>query len=164
MRLKGKLYVLVLVLIAIDQLSKWSAEANLPFQQPVDVVPFFSLYLTYNTGVAFSMLSWFGSYGLIALTAIVTIILIVLWQRVPRHHQLTLLGFAFVIAGAIGNLIDRVSYGHVIDFFLFHTQSWAFAVFNVADAFITIGAAAIIIDELFSSRTRRAQDETQQQN
>lgn len=161
MRLKGKLYVLLLVLIAIDQLSKWFAEANLPFQQTVDVVPFFSLYLTYNTGVAFSMLSWLGSYGLIALTAIVTIILIVVWQRVPRNHQLTLLGFAFVIAGAIGNLIDRISYGHVIDFFLFHTESWAFAVFNVADAFITIGAAAIIIDELFSSRTRRVEDTPQ---
>ena len=163
MRLKGKLYVLVLVLIAIDQISKWSAEANLPFQKTVDVGPFFSLYLTYNTGVAFSMMAWLGSYGLIALTTIVTIILIVVWQRVPRHHQLTLLGFALVIAGAIGNLIDRISYGHVIDFFLFHTQSWAFAVFNVADAFITIGAAAIIIDELFSSRTRRVQDASQHQ-
>lgn len=161
MRFKGKLYVLLLVLIAIDQVTKWMAEGNLPFQQTVDIVPFFSLYLTYNTGVAFSMLAWLGPYGLIALTAIVTIVLIVVWQRVPRHHQLTLLGFAFVIAGAIGNLIDRVSYGHVIDFFLFHTQTWAFAVFNVADAFITIGAAAIIIDELFSSRTRRAEDEPQ---
>jgi len=161
MRFKSNLYILVLILIAIDQISKWIAEANLAFQQPFNIVPLFSLYLTYNDGVAFSMLSWLGSYGLIALTTIVTIVLVVVWQRVPRHHQLTLLGFAFVIAGAIGNLIDRVSYGHVIDFFLFHTQSWAFAVFNVADAFITIGAVAIIIDELFSSRTRRPEDTPQ---
>lgn len=161
MRFKSNLYILVLILIAVDQISKWIAEANLPFQEPVNIVPLFSLYLTYNNGVAFSMLSWLGSYGLIALTTIVTIILVVVWQRVPRHHQLTLLGFAFVIAGAIGNLIDRVSYGHVIDFFLFHTQSWAFAVFNVADAFITVGAVAIIIDELFSSRTRRPEDTPQ---
>jgi len=63
--------------------------------------------------------------------------------------------FAMVISGAVGNLIDRVTQGHVIDFFLLHTENWAFAVFNVADAFITVGAIAIIIDELLSLRGQK---------
>lgn len=150
MFLKRMLYVLVIALVAIDQGTKWLAETNLPLQSPVEVVPYFSLYLTYNTGIAFSMLAWLGRWGLVGLTVIIISVMLYLWQRVPKHHQLALLGFALIIAGAGGNLIDRVYHGHVIDFFLFHTDSWAFAVFNVADSFITIGAIAIIIDEVFS--------------
>lgn len=144
------LYLFVLLLIAVDQVTKFWANNSLPFHQAVDVVPFFSLYLTYNTGVAFSMLSWLGSKGLIILTVLIILFMLYLWRRVPRHQQLASIGFSLVIAGAIGNLIDRVTQGHVIDFFLFHTQTWAFAVFNVADSFITIGAIAIIAEEILA--------------
>ena len=148
------LYLFVLALIGIDQLSKWLAESNLPFHQSVEINPFFSLYLTYNTGVAFSLLSGVGSSGLIVLTLVIIGFMLFLWRRVPADQQLASLGFALVIAGALGNLIDRVTEGHVIDFFLFHTQTWAFAVFNVADSYITVGAIAIIIDELLQLRPR----------
>ena len=57
-------------------------------------------------------------------------------------------GYALIIAGALGNLIDRFAYGHVVDFILFYTQTWSFAVFNMADSFITIGAGLVILDEL----------------
>ena len=146
--------LLVLVLIGVDQLTKWLAEANLPFHQTVEVVPFFSLYLTYNTGVAFSFLSNVGSAGLIALTLVITGIMLYLWRRVPADQQLASLGFALIVAGALGNLIDRLTQGHVIDFFLFHTQTWAFAVFNVADSYITLGAIAIIAEELLLWRSK----------
>ena len=152
MGMKRRLYVLVLALIAIDQLTKFWVEETLVYHQPVEVMPFFSLFRTHNTGVAFSMLSWLGSPGLIIMTMIIIALLVWVWQRVPKNQQLTLLGFAFVIGGAIGNLIDRMYHGHVVDFFLFHTQTWAFAVFNMADAFISIGFVAIIIGEIFSSR------------
>ena len=148
------LAILVITLIAIDQLSKWLAATYLPFHQSVEIIPFFSLYLTHNTGVAFSMLSDFGSTGLIVLTLVIVAFMLVLWRRVPADQQLASLGFALVIAGALGNLIDRVTQGHVIDFFLFHTQTWAFAVFNVADSYITLGAIAIITEELLSLRSK----------
>ncbi len=153
------LYLFVLALIAIDQLSKWYAEGQLPFHQSVEILPFFSLYLTYNTGVAFSFLSDFGSTGLVLLTLAITGLMLFLWRRVPADQQLASLGFAFVIAGALGNLIDRVTQGHVIDFFLFHTQTWAFAVFNVADSYITVGAIAIVIEELLLLRSKSSKSE-----
>lgn len=155
MKLKKTLFTLLLVFIALDQLSKRWVESNLPFQEAISVLPMFSLYRTYNTGIAFSMLDWAGSGGLILLTVVIIGFMVFLWYKVEAHKQLAHLGFALVISGAIGNLIDRATQGHVIDFFLFHTENWAFAVFNVADAFITVGAIAIIIDELLSSRGQK---------
>jgi signal peptidase II len=88
--------------------------------------------------------------------------MIYLWRKVPSDQQLASLGFALVISGAVGNLIDRVTLGHVVDFFLIHTQTWAFAVFNVADSFITLGGIAIIAEELVmlfqKSKTRKIDD------
>lgn len=146
--MKKKLILLVVVLIAIDQVSKWLATSHLPFHQAVEVIPFFSFYLTHNKGVAFSMLEGFGNVGLIVMTLAITAFMIFLWRRVPSHQQLASLGFALVVSGAIGNLIDRATLGHVVDFFLFHTSTWAFAVFNIADSFINLGAIAIVAEEL----------------
>lgn len=151
-RIRKTIFLLVFALVAADQLTKWLVETNLPFQEPVPVLPFFSLLRTYNTGIAFSMLSDFGNGGLIALTGIVLALIFWLWRNVTADQQLAHLGFALVVSGAIGNVIDRLTQGHVIDFLLLHTQNWAFAVFNLADAFITIGAIAIVIDEFFSPR------------
>ena len=143
---------LIVLLIVIDQLSKWLAVLHLPFNEAVSIVPFFSLYLTHNTGVAFSMLTWLGPNGLTALTGIIVLVMFYLWWRTAREQWLASLGFALIIGGAIGNIIDRGRLGYVIDYFLVHTETWAFAVFNVADSFITIGAIAIIAQELLSMR------------
>ena len=102
------LAILVIALIGLDQLSKWLAATYLPFHQSVEVIPFFSLYLTHNTGVAFSMLSDFGSTGLIVLTLVIVAFMLVLWRRVPADQQLASVGFALVIAGALGNLIKGI--------------------------------------------------------
>ena len=146
--LRALFAIIIAVLVAIDQLSKWLAEAYLPLHEAVSIIPFFSLYLTYNEGVAFSMLEDLGKWGLVAMSLVITLFMLFLWSRTRIDHKLAQFGFAFVIAGAIGNLIDRTLYGHVIGYFLFHTQTWAFAVFNVADSFITVGAAGIILQEL----------------
>jgi len=109
MKLKKTLFSLLLVFIALDQLSKRWAESQLPFQEPVSVLPMFSLYRTHNTGIAFSMLDWAGSGGLIILTMAIIGLMIFLWLKVEAHKQLAHLGFAMVISGAVGNLIDRVT-------------------------------------------------------
>ncbi|MEL6502942.1 MAG: signal peptidase II [Pseudomonadota bacterium] len=149
--MKKILIIVVVVLVAVDQLSKHWVEAALPFHEAVPVIPFFSLYRTHNTGIAFSMLDWLGAPGLSLITLLIIGFMIYLWRGVPRHKQLASLGYALVISGALGNLIDRITQGHVIDFFLVHTQTWAFAVFNVADSFITVGAICIIVDEVVTS-------------
>ncbi len=136
------------VLIAIDQYVKWLVETHLPFQQAIDVVPFFSLYRTWNQGIAFSMLWGLNDLALIAITLAITAFVVWLASRTPVDKTAARLGFALIVAGAIGNLIDRIVFGHVVDYILFHTQTWAFAVFNLADAFISVGAALIILQEL----------------
>src|SRR5690606_7442813 len=102
--------------------------------------PFLALYRTYNTGIAFSMLSSVGDTGLILIVVAVVAFILYLFFRTTPRQVLARTGFALVIGGALGNLIDRVMLGHVIDYILFHTPVWSFAVFNLADAFITVGA------------------------
>lgn len=144
--------VLVIVAMAIDQWIKYLVETGLPLQQKVDILPFLGLYRTYNTGIAFSMLSSFGDTGLIIVSIVVSAFVIFLATRTEPEQVLARTGFALIVGGAIGNLIDRSVYGHVIDYILFHTPSWSFAVFNLADAFISVGAVLIILDEFVGWR------------
>ena len=140
---------LVALLVAIDQTVKWAVEEFLPLQQMVEVLPFFTLFHTRNEGIAFSMLSWMNENWLIALMLVVIAFVAGLWARSTPQRWISQIGFALIVAGAIGNLIDRATYGYVIDYILLHTNNWYFAVFNLADTFITLGAGAIIIDEVF---------------
>lgn len=149
-RLSG--LALVALLIALDQLSKYWVEANLPLQQPVDLLPVLALFRTYNTGIAFSLLAGTGDLFLIAISLAICGFVLWLWARSDTGQNWARFGYAFVIGGALGNLIDRLRLGHVIDFILFHTGNWSFAVFNLADSFITIGAALIIINEVIDAR------------
>ncbi len=140
---------IVCVLVVLDQLSKFWVVMNLAYEARVDFVPFLSLYFVYNPGVAFSWLAFLGPYALIMLIS--TIIIFVLWicKNTDQERWISLTGYVFVLGGAFGNLIDRVRIEKVIDMFLFHIDSigFNFAIFNLADVFITIGAMAIILDE-----------------
>lgn len=140
--------VLVSILILADQLSKLAVDNYLPFQKAVPVIPFFAFFRTYNEGVAFSFLADVNDWVLVAFTFVICGFVFWLWSKVEAHRTLSHLGFALVIAGALGNLIDRTLLGHVVDFILFYTANWSFAVFNLADSFISVGAAAIILDEV----------------
>lgn len=140
---------LVVAAVALDQWIKQLVEATLPMQQPIEVLPFLALYRTYNTGVAFSMFTWIGDKGLIVVSLAVIAFVLYLASRTPSGHPLARIGFALIIGGAVGNIIDRSIFGHVIDYILFHTPFWSFAVFNLADAFITVGAVFVIADEFF---------------
>jgi signal peptidase II len=107
-----------------------------------------ALYRTYNLGVAFSMLSGMDGWFIVGMRLVIVAFVIWLWHRTAKDRWIAHLGYALIIAGAIGNLVDRFAYGHVIDYILFYTESWSFAVFNLADSFITIGAGCVILDEL----------------
>jgi signal peptidase II len=152
----GLLAAVFAVAVALDQWLKYLVETRLELQEKVDVLPFLALYRTYNTGIAFSMLSWFGDKGLIVVTlAVAAFILYLAWRSDPAQ-VFARLGFTLILGGAVGNLIDRAVYGHVVDYVLFHTPVWSFAVFNLADVFITIGAGLVILEEFLIWRRGRS--------
>ncbi|OWV79050.1 lipoprotein signal peptidase [Rhizobium sp. R634] len=138
----------IVIAVLIDQAVKIAVDHYLPLQEAVPVIPMLALYRTYNLGVAFSMLSGMDGWFIVAMRLVIVAFVIWLWYRTEKDRWLAHLGYALIIAGAIGNLVDRFAYGHVIDYILFHTDSWSFAVFNLADSFITIGAGCVILDEL----------------
>ena len=116
-----------LVVIIADQATKLIADSQLVFHQPVNVLPYFDWYLSYNTGAAFSFLADAGG-----------------WQR----WFLTTLALALILGGALGNAIDRMLYGHVIDFIQVWLGSYPWPAFNVADSAIFVGAAILIVSGL----------------
>ena len=144
--------LLAIVAIALDQWIKYLVETRLELHQPVEILPFLALFRTYNTGIAFSMLDSIGDIGLIAVSVCVVAFVLYLAARTEPGQVLARIGFALIVGGALGNVIDRAIYGHVIDYILFHTPVWSFAVFNLADAFITVGAVAVVFDEFIGWR------------
>jgi signal peptidase II len=135
--------------VIVDQLAKWIAEATLPYGEPIPLLPILTLYRTYNTGIAFSFLAGFGSTALILLTAAISVIVLFVWWRAKEQSRLIALGYALIVGGAVGNLIDRIVHGHVIDFLLLHIGEWTLFVFNLADVALTIGPAILILVFLF---------------
>ncbi|WP_201528019.1 signal peptidase II [Psychrobacter frigidicola] len=152
-------YLLSLIILGLDQWTKWLAETKLNFQDPVPVVePFLNWTLAYNYGAAFSFLAdaggwqkWFFS----GLALIMSVFLIGYLIKAPRQAKLLSVGLALVLGGAVGNLIDRLLHGHVIDFIHIHNADvWHYPIFNIADMSISIGVALIIIDMLFLEKKR----------
>lgn len=146
--------VTIIMCIALDQISKMLVESHLPFQTLVPVLPFLAMFRTWNEGVAFSFLSGFGSWGLVILASVVAIIILFLWRSAPENRPWLNIGYGMIIGGAIGNIIDRSIYGHVVDFVLVYYGSWSFAIFNLADSFISIGVALIVLDEMLKIRKK----------
>ena len=145
-------------MVALDQAIKFGVERVMDYKDRIALLPFLDLFLTYNPGIAFSMLSGLGAGPLIAISVAVSVFVTWLWVSSPPERVIAHFGFALIIGGAIGNLIDRVLYGYVIDYFLFHTPGWSFAIFNLADAAITVGAGFVIVDELLQWRASRKAD------
>jgi signal peptidase II len=139
--------LLALVAVLLDQWIKHLVETGLALHEPVDVLPFLALFRTYNTGIAFSMFAFLGVAGLIGVSVAVAVFVLYLALRTRPEQVIARIGFALIVGGAVGNLVDRAIHGHVIDYILFHTPVWSFAVFNLADAFITVGAGLVILDE-----------------
>lgn len=158
-RLALNWYLLSLVVIILDQWTKWLAETNLTFLEPVPVIePFLNWTLAYNYGAAFSFLADAGGWQkwfFAGLALLMSLFLIGYLAKAPRQAKLLSLGLALVLGGAVGNLIDRLLHGHVIDFIHVHyADIWHYPIFNIADIGISIGVLLIVIDMLFLEKKR----------
>ncbi|MCR5857903.1 signal peptidase II [Mesorhizobium sp. J428] len=151
------IYALVALAAAgLDQWIKRLVVANMELYERIDVMPMLSLYHTRNTGIAFSFLSGLDDTVMVILTGAVMLFIVWLAAKAEPHQHLARTGFALIVGGALGNIIDRSTLGYVVDYILFHTQTWSFAVFNLADAFISVGAALVVLQELLDWRRRPA--------
>jgi signal peptidase II len=145
-----KWLLLAALIVVADQLTKYVAVQFLAGGKAVTVTPFFNLVLVYNSGAAFSILSDAAGWqrGLFIAIALVASAWIVYLLRKYPHQFSFALALALVLAGAVGNAIDRISVGAVIDFLDFHALGYHWPAFNVADSAITCGAALLIWDAL----------------
>ena len=141
--------------VILDQIIKRLVEAGMAMNEQILLLPFLSLYRTHNTGVAFSMLEGADDWRLLALVLAVLVFIGWLAFNSGPHQHIARVGFAFILGGAVGNLIDRALLGYVVDYVLFHTPDWSFAVFNLADAAITVGAGLVILQEVVDWRRGR---------
>ena len=147
---------LAIAVIALDQLSKHWIVASFRPGEELPLTPFASLVLAFNRGAAFSFLADGGGWQrwLFAVIAVVASGAM-LWFLRRGGRALFCAGLALIIGGALGNLYDRITLGHVVDFVLLHWRGWYYPAFNVADSAITVGAAALIVDSFRERRPRR---------
>ena len=150
--------ILALFAFALDRLSKWwfIDIYELPTKGVVEILPIFDVVMVWNRGVSFGFFSAndeLGRWALVALNIVIVYVLIYLLKKSKNFFLSGAIGV--VIGGAIGNIYDRVKFGAVADFFQFHWQEWYFAVFNVADSFIFIGAVLLIFNSTFGSDAKK---------
>ncbi len=171
---KAAFLLFSLLLVAADQFSKWAvsehiirprienagnsvdllswytvAPGHLPFTS-IEVTPFFNLVMVWNKGISFGLFNHTTDYGPLALTVIallITLVFVTLLFQKPVSAQSW--GFALIIGGALGNVIDRLRFGAVIDFLDFHAKDYHWPAFNVADACVCVGVGLLIILGLF---------------
>jgi signal peptidase II len=149
--------LLAAVIIIADQLTKVYFDSHLEYGQRWHLLPFFDFTLLYNPGAAFSFLADGQGWQRWLFTAIAlgaTGLILHLLRRNPEQ-PLFCASLACILGGAVGNVIDRILHGHVVDFLLFYWGDWAFPAFNVADVAITCGAILLILDELLRLRRER---------
>lgn len=148
-------FIASLIIIILDQLSKYLIHLNFFEGERLSILPFLDITLAYNKGAAWSFLSDAGGWQrwlFIFISFFVSIILIVWIFRADPKDKFTSIALCFILGGAIGNLIDRILLGQVIDFILVYYRQNYFPVFNVADISISLGAFLLIIDTFFQSK------------
>lgn len=131
------------LIILIDQASKWGVRQLFQPYLPVKVLPFLNIQLAFNSGTAFGLFNNHTSvarWGLVAAALVIMGYLIICLLQTEPDKKMVLAALAFIIGGAVSNLLDRFSLGYVTDFIDFHIQQWHFATFNIADAAISVGA------------------------
>ncbi|MCC6201792.1 MAG: lipoprotein signal peptidase [Gammaproteobacteria bacterium] len=149
---------LAAICLLLDRLSKSIAIAALAPNEAMAVVPGFNFTLTFNTGASFSMLSDAGGWQrwLLSALAIGFSCFAVYWIRASAGKQLLVpAGLSLILGGALGNLWDRLTLGHVIDFIQVYYKTWYFPVFNLADTVITLGATLLLLDALQDFQAQR---------
>ena len=155
---------LSIVAIILDQWTKWIATEHLIYGQQNPVLPFLNWTLLHNYGAAFSFLSDAGGwqrYFFTGLAGIVSIIFLFWLMRMPKKMMVLPAAIALILGGAVGNLIDRVSLGYVVDFIHFYYNNSHFPAFNIADSAITLGTILLLIDTFFLEKQRIQRAEAQ---
>ena len=153
-----RLWWLMLLVLVADQVTKQVVIANMQLFDSIDLLPFFNLTYVRNYGAAFSFLSDAGGWQrwFFTLIAVVISCVLAVWLARNSKTQLKLnLALSLVLAGAIGNLIDRSIYGYVIDFLHLYYQNWHYPAFNIADSAICIGAALLIWDSFSNDEVKK---------
>lgn len=141
--------IAVIVIVALDQWTKFLASSQLTYGIPIEILPVFNLTLQHNTGAAFSFLADAGGWQrwfFTAVSSIVSLVILVWLCRLRSDQKLMIASLSLILAGAVGNLWDRVVLGYVVDFISVHYQSSFFPAFNIADSAITVGAGLMILD------------------
>lgn len=153
---------LSLVVFVVDQATKWLAVEYLLGRPPVEIMPGFDLQLVYNTGAAFGMLDDAGGWQnafFIAVAAAISLFIVHQLRRLTRAELQIAVSYALILGGALGNVIDRLRQGYVVDFIHWFYQDYHWPNFNIADSAICIGAALLILD-VFGVRLIKARSES----
>jgi len=136
-------------MVVLDQASKLAVIASMDLYESIDLMPFFRLTYVRNTGAAFSFLSEAGGWQrwfFAALAIIISGVLTVWIARLKKNELMLAVSLSLILGGAVGNLIDRLLYGYVIDFLDVYYQTWHWPAFNVADSAICVGVALMILE------------------
>ena len=141
--------------ILLDLLTKHWVSGALVFGERIPVLPFFDLVLFHNTGAAFSFLANAGGWQryLFSGFALIAVVVISYWLRKSLGNALLCLALSLILGGALGNLYDRLTLGHVVDFLYFHYAGYDFPAFNVADSAISLGVVILLWDSLKSPKS-----------
>ncbi len=144
--------VIALAVLGLDQWSKWEAVRYLS-SGPVRVDNYLNLALVYNRGAAFGFLSNASGWQNVFFVVVAVLMVVgIVWflVRAKRESRLMVVALMFILGGALGNLIDRLRIGRVVDFIDFHLGSWHWYTFNLADSAITLGAILLAVDAVVS--------------
>jgi signal peptidase II len=144
----SRFFWIPVVVIAVDQITKLLAQEMLA-GSPIDILPVFSLTLTYNTGAAFGFLNDAGGWQnlfFIAVAVVVSGVIIAMVRKLSDDELQTAVALLLILGGALGNVVDRVRLGRVVDFLHVYYGNWSFPIFNIADSAITVGAILLALD------------------
>ena len=147
---------LTLICLLLDQVTKQWVAGSFTLYESINVLPIFNITYVHNLGAAFSFLADQGGWQrwFFTIVAAVASIVFVVWlAKTPKSDTILGVAFALMLSGALGNLIDRVLFGYVIDFIDFHWSGYHFPAFNIADSMIFIGAALMILDSFITEDT-----------
>ncbi|POP53854.1 signal peptidase II [Zhongshania marina] len=151
--------LVAVAVIMLDQVTKYFANTQLDYANPVEILPVLDITLHYNRGAAFSFLSDAGGWQRWFFTAIALVVsgYICVWlMRLKREQWLLSFALALVLGGALGNLWDRMYFGHVVDFISVHWGASYFPTFNIADAGISVGACLLLLDMVLNPEPKKS--------
>ena len=150
---------LSLLAVILDQGSKLVIDSSMRLYQSIPVMPYFNLTYVHNTGAAFSFLSEAGGWQrwfFAGLAILISSVIAVWLARLKQHETLLAIALSLVLGGAIGNLIDRLAYGYVIDFLDVYYGNWHWPAFNIADSAITLGVILMLAESFGLGRSKEA--------